>query len=391
MPLHYAALAGASMPASLSGTRSRALTPIDDAVRRLDDLFLGRAIPGLKTRAHKVLRVLVEAADLRQPGAINPTPSKTLEKLTNYKPRSVSGAHTDLVGLGLIERAVTLRGRRDPVWHTRLTPYCLALLFADHSQEVAPPQEKGLNPIGSQGATPLAAVDNLLTPEQPKPAEQPQDTVLDEGVHVPAVLVPLIQLLGGRAIKKAMGIAKAARVRVEHILAHRLERLRQARDPEGLLVHLIRSGEDWTRPVRAPKGAGGGMDNLDPKRARLEAQEAATRTFLEAHAGRWLARSDRTVLVEIRASGAFDHRRIVEGSWVRLPVEALAMHSLLQAVDAGRLDFLAASDAAAILGDGQAKRRTFLAQQRARRASRAGPSLVESGFAVSQSDTPLPF
>jgi hypothetical protein len=220
-------------------------------------------------------------------------------------------------------------------------------------------------------------VDKSPNPEQPLPAEQPPASVLHEGVHVPGVLAPLIGLLGGRAIKKAMSIAKAVRVRVEHVMAHRLERLRKARDPEGLLVHLIRSGEDWTRPVRAPKAAGEGVDTPDPRRARLEAQEAATRAFLAAHAGRWLAQPDRKVLVEIHAHGATDVRQ-VNGSWVRLPVEPLGMASLLRAVDAGRLGFLEASEAAATLGlaDGQAKRAAFLAWAKGSGAGGSSASLA---------------
>ncbi|MDZ5459312.1 hypothetical protein, partial [Azohydromonas lata] len=138
MPLHHAARAGASVCASQSGTRSRSLTPIEAAVGRLDDLFNARSIPGLTPRGYKVLRHLVEAADLRQPGSVHPTPSETLQVLTGYSDRSVSGAHTDLVRAGLTERMAVMEGRRDPVWHTRLTPHCMTLLFADHSQEVAP-------------------------------------------------------------------------------------------------------------------------------------------------------------------------------------------------------------------------------------------------------------
>ncbi len=373
MPLHHAARAGASVRASRSGTCSRALTPIEAAVCRLDDLFNARSIPGLTPRGYKVLRHLVEAADLRQPGAVHPTPSQTLQGLTGYSDRSVSGAHTDLVRAGLTERIAEMECRRDPVWHTRLTPHCMALLFANHSQEVAPPVDKDLNPIGGQGAAPPAPEDTPPNPEQPTPAEQPQGTVLHEGVHVPAVLAPLVPLLGGRRIRKAMSIAKAVRVRVEHVLAHRLERLRRARDPEGLLVHLIRSGEDWTRPVEPPKGTGGDAAAVDGP--PVAAQDAAAKAFLAAHAGRWLARHDRTVVVEICASAAFDHRR-VDGSWLRTEIQRPAMPALLQAVDAGRLEFLEVPAAAAILGDGEAKRQAFLDRQRKRRSRSIGVALA---------------
>ncbi|MDZ5459240.1 hypothetical protein [Azohydromonas lata] len=216
-------------------------------------------------------------------------------------------------------------------------------------------------------------MDNPLNPEQPAPAEQLQGTVLDEGVHVPAVLAPLVPLLGGRRIRKAMSIAKAAQVRVEHILAHRLEGLRKARDPEGLLVHLICSGEDWTRPVAAPKGRRGDAATVDGP--PVAAQDAAAKAFLAAHAGQWLARRDCTVLVEICASGAYDHRQ-VDGSWLRTEIQRPAMPALLQAVDAGRLKFLTVPVAAAILGDGEAKRQAFLERQRKRRSRGIGVALV---------------
>jgi hypothetical protein len=199
--------------------------------------------------------------------------------------------------------------------------------------------------------------------------------VLDEGVHVPAMLVPLIRLIGGQRIRKLMGIARRAKVRIEHILAHRLTAIRKARKPYGLLVHLIGSGEDWTRPVEAPPGAGGGMDTPEAERSPVAAQDAAARAFLTAHAGRWLARCDRTVLVEICAGAAFDHRR-VDSSWLRTEIQRPAMPALLQAVDAGRLDFLETPAAAAILGDGEAKRQAFLDRQRKRRSRSIGVVLA---------------
>jgi hypothetical protein len=89
------------------------------------------------------------------------------------------------------------------------------------------------------------------------------------------VLAPLVPVLGGQRIKRAMGIAKAAMVRVEHVLAHRLKAILAARKPLGLLVSLIRSGKDWTRPVAAPKGADG-VGATDQARARRGFDSAAS-------------------------------------------------------------------------------------------------------------------
>jgi hypothetical protein len=237
---------------------SRSLKPIDTAVRRLDDLYNEGGFEHGQ-RAYKVLRCCLTAADLREPGAVYQTPSATLEKLTGYRPRSISAAYTDLVRAGLIERHVVMEGRRDPEWSTVLTPKCWALFFGDHSQSSAPPLEIGLNTIVGEGAVPPAIVDKSTEqperqqPEQPQ-SEQPRppEPVEGQAIHIRDDLKPLLQVLQPAEVKKALGIAKAADVWVQDVMAHRLPAILAAKEPMGLLIHLIDSGQDWKRPVVIP-------------------------------------------------------------------------------------------------------------------------------------------
>jgi hypothetical protein len=76
------------------------------------------------------------------------------------------------------------------------------------------------------------------------------------------------------------------------------------------------------------------------------------------------------VLVEVRTSGCIDHRRVGK-VWQRGDVPRSALPVLMQAIEAGRLEFVETDEAAAALSAGErpdAQREAFLARQRARRA-----------------------
>jgi hypothetical protein len=277
----------------------------------------------------------------------------------------VSYANSDLIKWGLIERpAPDLRGRRCPVWRTYLTRKALALFFDYQAQEIATPLDKEPNSVESQGAAPLAD-------EEVKAAESTAPSTPDGActVHVRDDLRPLLTVLQPAQLKKVLGVAKRAGVWVQDVMAHRLPAILAARKPLGLLISLIRSGEDWTRPVvglQAPARDATSKAN----QASVEASEAAAGAFLAANKGRWLAKPDRTVLVEVRATGCIDYRRVGR-AWQRSEVLRSVLPVLMQAVDAGRLEFVGADAAAAVLSAGErpdAQRETFLARQRARRA-----------------------
>jgi hypothetical protein len=256
MLTHSASMEGAPSPSRSRSRRrgSRTLKPIDAAVRRLDDAFNDGDLPEIKQCDYKVLRHYLTAADLRKPGAVYPTPSATLEKLTGYSARSVSAANTSLVRAGLIERLVTMEGRRDPEWRTVLTPKCLGLFFGHHSQEIAPPVDRVLSPSDGQGAAPQAPVDKSTEqPEQPQPElPRPPEPADGQAIHIRDDLKPLLAVLKPAEVVKVLGIAKAADVRVQDVMAHRLPAILVAKEPVGLLVHLIDSGQDWKRPVTVP-------------------------------------------------------------------------------------------------------------------------------------------
>lgn len=366
MPSHLDTQAGASTPAPPQ-RRSRQLPdPVLEARHRLDDLCHG-PLRRMRRSTREVLWQYLGKADLRRldEGAVFDTTSRELEHALGCSERTVSYANSDLIRRGLIERpAPDLRGRRCPVWRTYLTPKALALFFDHQAQEVAPPLDKEPNSAESQGAAPPAD-------EEAKAAGSPAPSAPDAGrtVHVRDDLQPLLAVLQPAQIKKVLGVAKRAGVWVQDVMAHRLTAILAARKPLGLLISLIGSGEDWTRPVvgvqalarDATSKAGLGS---------VEALEAAADAFLAENEGRWLARPDRTVLVEVRAGGCIDHRRVGK-EWQRGEVPRSALPVLMQAVEAGRVEFVEASEAAAAFSAGErpdAQREAFLARQRARRA-----------------------
>lgn len=363
MPLHLAAQAGASVPAC-SQRRSRQLPdPVLEARRRLDEFCHG-PLRSMRRSACEVLWQYLGKADLRHmdQGAVFTTTSRELEHALGCSKRTISYANSDLIRWGLIERpAPDLRGRRCPEWRTYLTPKALALFFDHQAQEVAVPLDKEPNSAESQGAAPPA--DEEVGAAEP--------AAPDRGctVHVRDDLRPLLAVLQPAQIRKVLGVAKRAGVWVQDVMAHRLPAILAARKPLGLIISLIGSGEDWTRPV---VGLQASVRDAASKAGlvSIETLEAAAGAFLAANEGRWLARTDRTVLVEVHASGCIDHWRVGK-TWQRGEVPRSALPGLMQAVETGRLEFVEANAAAAVFSAGErpdAQREAFVARQRARRA-----------------------
>jgi hypothetical protein len=356
MHTQSAAMAGTCLPDLARTLPDLILT----AQRRLDELYLLGELRDLPRRAYRVLREYLAKLDLHRLkiGACFELTSVELEKALKCSERTVSYAHSDLVARGLIERPEpSLRGRRSPLWRTFLTPKALALLLADQAQKVAPPLDKEQTLSGGQGATPRAEIEVIHNPEQPVPTLLPDG----ERFHVRRDLAPLLQVLVPKQIKKLIGVAKRAKVWLQNVMAHRLPAILRANDPEGYVVHLIHSGEDWTRPVlainppaAAPDATGGAAPPADPEKARVEALEAAVPAFLAANAGRWLAKPDESVLVEIQAGGCVEHRKAY-GQWQRGDFLPELLPRIVDAAQAGRLRFLPPSEAAVILGARRAR------------------------------------
>lgn len=337
------------------------------AQRRLDELFLLGDLRKLPRRAYRVLREHLGKLDLHQLrcGACFELTSHELEEALDCCERTVSYAHSDLVAWGLIERpAPSLRGRRSPVWRTFLTPRALALLLVDQAQGVAPPLDKEQTLSGGQGAAPQAGKEVVHNPRQPAPALSPSG----QRFHLRRDLAPLLQVLVPRQIKKLLSIAKRARVWLQNIMAHRLPEILRANDPEGYLVHLIHSGEDWTRP--AATAATAPVDGTASVRAPQNSGEAATaaasRAFLSANAGRWLAKPDRSALLQVLPDRLIEHASFGR-RWLEGVVPEGALPKVMLALDAGRLEFLEAASAEAILASPRPDdaRERFLARRRA--------------------------
>ncbi len=343
-------MAGVSLPDLLRVLPGKILA----AQSRLDAHYLHGELSSLKRRAYRVLREHLGKVDLHRlgSGACFELKSDELELALRYSERTVSYAHSDLVAVGLIERpAPVLRGRRTPVWHTYLTPKARALLFGDQAQKVAPPLDKEQTLSGGQEAMPRADEEEHPTPEQPIATT----TAEGKRFQVRKDLAPLLQVLVPAQIKKVLGVARRANVWVQHIMAHRLPAILRARDPEGYLVYLIHSGENWTRPVvpsAALAGGGGTAAAPAPEHARVEAPQADVPGFLAAHAGQWLAKIGGAVLVEVHAGGCVEHRRTY-CEWLHGDVPPDALPRIVEAAQAGRLRFLEVVEAAAILAKRQ--------------------------------------
>lgn len=297
MPLHSVAQEGTPSPSSVR--RSRDLPdPVHEARLRLTELVHGGELSALPARAEAVLYELLGVADLRGADAagrmrVFDTPSKTLQQATGYSRSSITGAHRDLVAAGLIERPPQdMEGARKtgtPVGQTFLTPYAAALFFGPRAQKAAQPVDREPNPLGGEGAAPQAPVENASKPE-PQAATPAAD---GEAFHVRDDLKPLLQVLTHRQLRKVLRIARRAGVWVQHIMAHRLRAILAAKDPEGLLIHLIHAPDDWTRAVAPPKKQQAAEVSIksantlagereDEQRRRKEAEDAALKAPLNA-------------------------------------------------------------------------------------------------------------
>lgn len=258
MQLHPAHKAGASVPASASIRRSRDLPDsIHEARLRLGELTHGSGeLRQLAMRGVAVLYEYLGKTDLRsldETGRMQvfDTTVYELERATGYSRRSITGANADLVRAGLIERPPQdMRGARKagtPIGHTLLTPRAVALFFGPRAQTVAPPLDRELNSVEGQEAKATEADQRVI-----ECAPAATSTVLPSGstFHVRHDLAPLLQRLLPQQLRKVLAIARDAGVWLQDVMAHKLPAILTARDPVGLLVHLLRSGEDWrSRPL----------------------------------------------------------------------------------------------------------------------------------------------
>jgi hypothetical protein len=201
----------------------------------------------LSTRATAVLFEYIGKADLRHPGQVFETASAELERATGYSRSSITGANRDLVAADLIKRPrPDLHGARrlgTPIWKTFLTQRALDLLFPTRAQKVEQPLDKELKSLRSQDSAP--AETEASNPEQPLPAA----TATKDAIHIRQDLQPLLQVLQPEQITTVLATAKRCGVWLQDVLKHRLQAVLQAHTPLGLLMHLVRSGQDWTRPA----------------------------------------------------------------------------------------------------------------------------------------------
>lgn len=249
--------AGARAP-SPSCRRSRNLPePIHEAHLRLGEQTHRGELHGLPARAEAVLYEYLAKADLSGIDdcgrrRVFDTAVRELQGATDYCRRSITGANADLVAWGLIERPPQeMHGARrtgTPIAQTWLTPYADALFFGPRAQNVAQPVDKEPNPSGSKGAAPQVAEEAADTQ-----ARRPPDPTEGRAIHVRDDLKPLLQVMQPDAVRKLLAVARANDVWVQDVMAHRLPAILSAREPVGYLLHLIHSGEDWTRPV-TPSG-----------------------------------------------------------------------------------------------------------------------------------------
>lgn len=309
MQLHPAHQAGASLPASASIRRSRDLpNPIHEARLRLGELTHGTGeLRQLSMRGVTVLYEYLGKTDLRsldEAGRMRvfDTTVYELERATGYSRRSITGANADLVRAGLIERPPQdMRGARKagtPIGHTLLTPRAVALFFGPRAQTVAPPLYREPNSVEGQGAkAPAAEMDQPVIECSPAATS----TVLPSGstFHVRHDLAPLLQRLLPQQLRKVLAIARDAGVWLQDVMVHKLPAILTARDPVGLLVHLLRSGEDWrSRPLAR-------VGNHAARHERLAAAEGISTPVSEASASTragW--RED-----EARERAAAEHRQ----------------------------------------------------------------------------------
>ncbi|MDZ5455772.1 hypothetical protein [Azohydromonas lata] len=253
---------GARAP-SPSCRRSRNLPePIHEAHLRLGEQIHRGELHGLPARAEAVLYEYLAKADLSSVDGcgrrrVFDTAVRELQGATDYCRRSITGANADLVAWGLIERPPQeMRGARrtgTPIAQTWLTPYADALFFGPRAQKVAQPVDKEPNPSGSEGAAPQPAEEAAATQ-----ARSPTDPAEGRAIHVRDDLKPLLQVIQPDAVRKLLAVARAHDVWVQDVMAHRLPAILAAREPVGYLIHLIHSGEDWTRPV-TPSGGHKGV------------------------------------------------------------------------------------------------------------------------------------
>lgn len=363
--------AGASLPDTTSDAQaSDTLTPCPPQFRDAERRLLRKTgrLAELTDMQRNVLAAMLRlAVQWRDPAGWFVLSFKRLMVELQRSYNSIDTHVQALRGAGWIERDRDIAGARRlgfPIGSTRLTPQALEALglhLPPHTQVPghACKDFKGLNPIGGQGAAAPALVDNPPNTEQP---EHPVPTALPDGqqFHVRRDLMPLLQVLVPAQIKKVLGVAKRAGVWVQHVMAHRLPAILRARDPEGYLVHLIGTGEDWARqaaPTAAPAGAGAGVAPPDPEQARVAALGAAVPGFLTAHAGQWLAKADDSVLLEVHASGCVEHRKAY-GQWLRGDAQPAVLPRIVDAAQAGRLRFMDAIEAAAILGGARCRKLT---------------------------------